>query len=114
MPTWLGFPVSAAEYARRKAWAEEEAFQRRPTQGELAAPMIISDTQRPLMSMADGRIYDSKSEMRKGYKRGGFEEVGNDVPTKRAEPTAGEKARAKQQRRAAAARALSQTGFGAP
>lgn len=114
MPTWLGLPVTRAEYDRLKARGEELAFQRKPTQGTLACPMIISDTQRPLQSMADGKIYDSKSEMRKGYKKCGVEEVGNDVPTKRAEPTRDEKNRAKKERQAAAGRALSQAGFGAP
>lgn len=113
MPLWLGIPVTQAEYDRHKARAEELAFQRQLSQGQLACPMIISDTQRPLQSMADGRVYDSKSEMRKGYKRAGVEEVGNDVPTKRAEPTRHEKERAKKERRASAARALSQAGFGA-
>lgn len=114
MPTWLGLPVSKAEYDRLKAHGEELAFQRQPRQGELACPMFIRDSQKPLMSMADGKIYDSKSEMRKGYKRAGVEEVGNDVPTKRAEPTRYEKERAKKERRGASARALSQMGFGAP
>lgn len=114
MPTWLGEVVSQERYDRLKAEYEERWFQRQPKQGELACPMFISDTQRPLQSMADGKIYDSKSEMRKGYKRCGVEEVGNDVPTKRAEPTRYEKERAKKERRGAAARALSKMGFGAP
>jgi len=113
MPTWLGQTVSQAEYDRLKAEAEERRFQRQLSQGELACPMFIRDSQKPLMSMTNGMIYDSKSEMRKEYKRAGVEEVGNDVPTKRAEPTRHEKEKAAKERRGAAARALSKMGFGA-
>jgi len=79
-----------------------------------AAPFTISDSQKPLQSMADGKIYDSKSEMRKGYKRAGVIEVGNDVQTKRAAPSRDERERKARDRKAAAARALSRAGFGAP
>lgn len=45
----------------------------------LAIPMIISDTLRdPVKSMADGRIYDSKSAYYKSVKSAGCEIVGND------------------------------------
>jgi hypothetical protein len=44
--------------------------------------MIILDTQGDIKSMADGKIYSSKSEMRKVYKRKGLLEVGNEAPTK--------------------------------
>lgn len=113
MPTWLGQTVSAAEYARLKAEYEERAFQRQPKQGELCVPMFIRDDQKPLMSMTNGKIYDSKSEMRKEYRRAGVVELGNDVPKERAKPSYMEKDRAKKERRAAAARALSKAGFGA-
>ena len=108
--TWL----DADEFDRRYAEYEERAFQRRPMQGQLCAPMIISDGQKPLMSMSDGKVYDSKSEMRKGYRRAGVIEVGNDVPTKRAAPTKAEKAKRRQERRGNIASALSKMGFGAP
>jgi len=114
MRMFAGVLVSDDEYKRLRDHYEEVAFQRGGNQGELSCPMIISDGQRPLQSMADGKIYDSKSEMRKGYKQHGVEEVGNDVPTKKAEPSLYEKKRAKEKRRGAAARALSQAGFGAP
>lgn len=52
----------------------------------LAAPMIISDTQEDIKSMADGKYYSSKSEMRKGYKAKGLVEVGNDAPTTNSKP----------------------------
>ncbi|MFG6591277.1 hypothetical protein [Sulfitobacter sp. 1A12157] len=113
MPTWLGHPVSQAEYNRLRNHYEEQAFQRRPTQGTLCCPMIISDTQRPLQSMADGKIYDSKSQMRRHYKEAGVVEVGNDVPTKRATPSRDERERAKKARKASVGRALSRAGFGA-
>ena len=44
-------------------------------------PMLIRDDQPPLKSMADGRIYESKSAMRRGYRERGYEELGNDAPT---------------------------------
>ena len=75
--TWL----PAADYDALKVFREERAFSRRPRQGELCAPMVISDAQggvRGIQSMGDGRFYDSKSEMRKHYRRDGFCEVGND------------------------------------
>jgi hypothetical protein len=55
---------------------------------ELAAPFIISDNLEAqaglngLVSMADGKRYTSKSELRKGYRRAGVEEVGNDSSLK--------------------------------
>lgn len=75
--TWL----PAAEYDALKAFREERAYQRKPRQGEVCAPMVISDAQggvRGIQSMGDGKFYDSKSEMRKHYRRDGFAEVGND------------------------------------
>ena len=52
----------------------------------LPAPMVISDHMDPLQSMADGKTYDSKSAMRKGYKERGYVEVGSDYSTKQPEP----------------------------
>ena len=55
---------------------------------ELSSPSIISDNLEAiaglngLQSMADGRRYTSKSELRKGYRRAGVEEVGNDSSLK--------------------------------
>jgi hypothetical protein len=45
--------------------------------------MIISDTQAPFRSMADGKIYDSKSAYRAELKARGYREVGNDMPSHR-------------------------------
>lgn len=44
----------------------------------LSAPYIISDTMDPIRSMADGRMYDSKSAYTRGVKALGCEIVGND------------------------------------
>lgn len=107
--TWL----EPEEYARRKARWEEMAFMRRPNQGELAAPRILRDGMKPVQSMTNGKYYDSKSEIRKEYRRAGVEEVGNEVPMKKAEPSRDEKRRAKEARKASVGRALSQMGFGA-
>ncbi|SLN74775.1 hypothetical protein ROJ8625_04099 [Roseivivax jejudonensis] len=81
---------------------------------EPQAPFTVGDSQPHLQSMTNGKYYDSKSEMRKEYKRAGVVEVGNDVPHKRAQPSIAEKERKKRERRASAAKALSQAGFGAP
>jgi hypothetical protein len=108
--TWL----EAAEFERRKAEYEERAFQRQASQGELCAPMVISDCQPHLQSQTNGKFYDSKSELRKEYRRAGVIEVGNDVPTKRATPSRDEREQRKKARRASVGKALSQAGFGAP
>lgn len=108
--TW----VPEKEFDARKAELEERAFQRMPSQGELACPMIISDCQKDLMSMTNGKYYDSKSEMRKEYKRAGVIEVGDEAPTKRREKTYMEKDAEKKKRHASIGKALSQAGFGAP
>lgn len=105
--TWM----DAAAYDALKADREERAFQRRGRQGELCAPMVIRDETRPMRSMTDGRVYDSKSNLRREYRRAGVVEVGNDVPMQKpkADPAALRKAR-----RAAIGKALSYCGFGAP
>ncbi|MDF9301614.1 hypothetical protein P5P81_03320 [Tritonibacter mobilis] len=114
MPTFLGQTVSQAEFQRLKAHYEEMAFQRRPAQGQLCAPMLISDCQNAVQSMTNGQVYDSKSELRKEYRRAGVIEVGNDVPTKRATPSRDERDQRKKARQASVGKALSQAGFGAP
>jgi len=57
-------------------WVPASAFTRPPR----VAPAIIRDSIDPLRSMADGRLYDSKSQMRRAYKELGYEELGNDAP----------------------------------
>lgn len=71
----------------------------------LPAPGIIGDIMEPVQSMLDGRMYDSKSHLRRTYKRAGVLEVGNDPqrhkpfqrpkPDKRGIKTSIEKAEAK-------------------
>ena len=108
--TWL----EPAEYARRRAVYEEAVFQAGSNQGQLACPMLIRDGMDAVKSMTNGRIYDSKSSLRREYARAGVIEVGNDVPTRQPEKTRHEKDAAARKRRGAAARALSQMGYGAP
>ena len=101
------------EKRKRDEYWEEVAFQRQGNQGQLSAPMFITDTMRAVQSQTDGKMYDSKSMLRREYKRAGVIEVGNDVQTKRAEPTREEKRRKVEARRGAMASALSKVGFGA-
>lgn len=75
--TW----VTPEEMARRDAHREELAFQRQLSQGQLAAPAVIRDGQggiHGVKSMANGKLYDSKSAMRRHYREAGVVEVGND------------------------------------
>jgi hypothetical protein len=44
----------------------------------LPAPMLNLDTMGAVRSMTDGRMYDSKSALRKQYKKAGVIEVGDD------------------------------------
>lgn len=104
--TW----VDPAEHKARMEYFEELAFMRQGNQGELCTPMVITDGQKPLQSMTNGKIYDSKSEMRKEYKRAGVVEVGNDTPKEK--PKVDWKAERKK-REASLGKALSYHGFGA-
>jgi hypothetical protein len=108
--TWL----DAEEYDRRYANYDEMVFQRQPSQGQLCAPRIITDGMKPIQSMTNGQMYDSKSALRKEYKRANVIEVGNDVQMKKDEPSISEKQLAKERRKGSVARALSKAGFGAP
>lgn len=76
--TW----VTPEEMAERDFWREEAAFMRASNQGELAAPMVITDkcgsSINGLQSMQNGKFYDSKSALRRHYKEAGVVEVGND------------------------------------
>lgn len=107
--TWM----DPAAYNAMRADYEERAFQRQGNQGQLCAPMVILDGHKPVMSMTNGKIYDSKSALRAEYRRAGVVEVGNDVPMKKAAPSRDERDRVKKERKAAVGRALSKVGFGA-
>lgn len=48
------------------------------SRSELPAPMIVRDEMKPVQSQATGKIYDSKSAIRREYKTLGMEEIGND------------------------------------
>lgn len=54
-------------------------FTRGP-QSDLPSPMLNLDTIAPFKSMADGKMYDSKSSYRKTLKAGGYTEIGNEIP----------------------------------
>ena len=45
----------------------------------IPAPYLIRDQIDPLQSMLDGRLYESKSELRASYKAAGVREIGNDI-----------------------------------
>lgn len=113
--SFLRMISSPENYERDRAYYEELAFLRKPTQGELCAPMVISDTQPLLQSQTNGKHYDSKSELRKEYRRAGVVEVGNEKPPRGktwAEKRAKD-AKHKAQCRAALERAHSRMGKGA-
>ena len=46
---------------------------------------VITDSHEPFLSMADGKIYDSKSAYRRTLKEKGLQEVGNEDPRKHVE-----------------------------
>ncbi|MFQ8433483.1 hypothetical protein [Amaricoccus sp. W119] len=78
--------VRADEWQARQWAREDRAFERRMNQGQLATPVVISDSQggvRGVQSMLNGEMYDSKSNMRRHYRERGATEIGNDVPTER-------------------------------
>lgn len=102
-------------YESAKAHYEELAFQRQTSQGQLCAPMVISDTQPALQSMTNGKHYDSKSEMRKEYKRAGVVEVGTEKQKPGRDPYEVKQKREKQRKeiKASLHRAHSRMGFGA-
>ncbi len=57
-------------------WREETTPDNR---SDLAAPQLIRDQIDPFKSMADGKLYDSKSAYRQTLKDRGLTEIGNDV-----------------------------------
>ena len=46
----------------------------------LPRPMLIRDGMDALRGMHDGRLYESKSELRRSYREQGYAELGNDAP----------------------------------
>lgn len=65
-------------------WREGRAVPKSEAAPLNAPPRInvISDTIAPIKSMADGKMYDSKSRYYAEVKARGFEVVGNDIPMK--------------------------------
>lgn len=49
-----------------------------PKRSDLPCPRIASDIMDPVQSQVDGKLYDSKSAIRRSYKVHGVEEIGND------------------------------------
>jgi len=84
---------------------------RRPAahRSTLAAPHLVTDSMPPTQSMLDGKLYDSKSRLRRTYKAAGVIEVGNDVPMT---PPAPKRPR-REDIKAAVGRAFSKAGLGA-
>jgi hypothetical protein len=76
--------VRADEWQARQWEREDRVFAKQRNQGEVCCPQIVTDTVgsiHGIQSMGNGQWYDSKSELRKHYKRDGFLEVGNEVRT---------------------------------
>lgn len=70
--------IPADEY-----WAEKAA---EPKRSSLGAPHVVSDHMPAVQSMVDGKMYDSKSRLRAGYRAAGVVEVGNDSSVKNPQP----------------------------
>ncbi len=64
-------------------WREETTPDNR---SDLAAPGLIRDQIDPFKSMADGKLYDSKSAYRQTLKDRGLTEVGSEDPSKHIRP----------------------------
>ena len=69
----------------------------------------------PVRSNLDGKMYDSKRELRRTYKEGGVTEIGNDgeLYKSRIYDKKAEKEKRRKEIRAATDRAFSQMGYGA-
>jgi hypothetical protein len=74
---------ACGEYHWESQWPDNHT-EAPGSRSDLAAPGVITDSQQPLRSMADGKVYDSKSAMRRSYRADGnpqgveYIEVGND------------------------------------
>lgn len=55
-----------------------------PPRPKPKGPAIISDHHDPFKSMADGKVYDSKSAYRRSLRERGLVELGNEMPQERA------------------------------
>lgn len=61
-----------------KPWPDNCLPERNWSRSELPSPMLVRDAMDPVQSMATGKMYDSKSAIRREYKQLGMVEVGND------------------------------------
>jgi len=69
---WIWHPIE------KKLVPDDEYVRPQPERSKLAAPMVIADHMKPVQSMLDGQMYDSKSALRSTYKAAGVEEIGNE------------------------------------
>ena len=83
------------------------------TRSDLAAPSVISDVMKPVQSMLDGKMYDSKSALRATYKAAGVTEVGNDSSVTGKPKFMGKRKACRKDVRGAVDRAFSRAGLGA-
>lgn len=90
-------------------WPVECRVQSDAKRSELTAPMFISDTMDAVQSQLDGRMYDSKSALRRTYKDGGVVELGNDAPINPSKKIRPDRTKVK----ASVDRAFSRAGLGA-
>lgn len=103
------------------AWPHNCMPERNYNRSELSAPMLIRDCMDETRSMLDGRIYDSKSSLRKTYKQAGVVEVGNDssytdpaaIRPRAAKEVKRQRAEHKKAVSKTVEKALSRAGFGA-
>lgn len=90
-------------------WPDECQNHYNDNRSSLSAPMVISDSMKPVQSMLDGRMYDSKSRLRRTYKQAGVVELGNDAPLTNKPPPKPDKSKIK----ASVDKAFSRAGLGA-
>jgi hypothetical protein len=85
--------VSSEEWQRRQWDREDRIFAKKASQGQVCAPQIVSDglAFHGVRSMKDGKLYDSKSALRRHYRESGVVEVGNDSSISREKVTGPQK-----------------------
>ncbi len=93
-----------------KPWPHNCQSEPNWAQSDLPGPYIAGDTMQPVQSMRDGKMYDSKSRLRRTYRQAGMIEVGNDPALFRKKPKPPPD---RQKIRATIHRAFSKAGLGA-
>ena len=61
-----------------RPWPDNCLPERNWTRADYACPAVITDSMPPVQSQLDGKMYDSKSALRRTYRQAGVIEVGND------------------------------------